>query len=45
MLRPGGTLLFNVWDRLEANDFADTVTAGLAGRYPADPPRSGVPWQ
>jgi SAM-dependent methyltransferase len=39
VLRPGGTLLFNVWDRLEANDFADTVTAGLAGRYPADPPR------
>ena len=39
VLRPGGTLLFNVWDRLEANDFADTVTAALAGRYPADPPR------
>ena len=33
VLRPGGTLLFNVWDRLEDNDFADTVTAALAGRY------------
>jgi hypothetical protein len=39
VLRPGGTLLFNVWDRLEANDFADTVTAALAERWPADPPR------
>src|SRR5450432_665365 len=25
VLAPGGTLLFNVWDRIEENDFADTV--------------------
>jgi SAM-dependent methyltransferase len=39
VLRPGGTLLCNAWDRLELNDFADTVTAALAERYRADPPR------
>jgi SAM-dependent methyltransferase len=39
VLRPGGRLLFSVWDRIEENDFADTVTAALAGRFPADPPR------
>lgn len=39
VLRPGGTLLFNTWDRIEDNVFADVVTAALAGRYPADPPR------
>ena len=27
VLRPGGALLFNVWDRIEENEFADTVTA------------------
>src|SRR5204862_4420922 len=30
VLRPGGTLLFNVWDRIEDNEFADAVTAALA---------------
>src|SRR5471032_511131 len=30
VLAPGGTLLFNVWDRIEENDFADTVTTALA---------------
>jgi SAM-dependent methyltransferase len=39
VLRPGGVLLFNVWDRIEHNEFADTVTAALAGLFPADPPR------
>ena len=39
VLRRGGTLLFNVWDRIEANEFADTVTQALAVRYPEDPPR------
>jgi ubiquinone/menaquinone biosynthesis C-methylase UbiE len=39
VLRPGGTLLFNVWDRIEDNEFADVVTQALATRYPADPPR------
>ena len=39
VLRPGGTLLFNVWDRIEHNEFAQTVTDALAGVYPSDPPR------
>ena len=39
VLRPGGRLLFSAWDRLEANDFAHGVTAALAERWPADPPR------
>ncbi|HUR95608.1 MAG TPA: class I SAM-dependent methyltransferase [Gemmatimonadales bacterium] len=39
VLRPGGTLLFNVWDRIEENDFASTITTALADRFPADPPR------
>jgi ubiquinone/menaquinone biosynthesis C-methylase UbiE len=39
VLRPGGTFVFNVWDRIEANDFADTVTVALAPLFPDDPPR------
>jgi SAM-dependent methyltransferase len=39
VLRPGGVLLFNVWDRIEHNELADTVTRALAGLFPADPPR------
>jgi len=31
--------LFNVWDRIEENEFADVVTAALATVFPADPPR------
>jgi SAM-dependent methyltransferase len=38
VLRHGGVLLFNVWDRIEENEFANTVTAALAGLFPADPP-------
>lgn len=39
VLRPGGRLLFNTWDRIETNEFADTVTTALAALFPADPPR------
>lgn len=39
VLRPGGSLLFNVWDRIEDNEFADEVTATLGALHPADPPR------
>jgi len=39
VLRPGGLLLFNVWDRIEENEFADVITAELASRYPENPPR------
>jgi len=37
VLRPGGCFLFNVWDRLEFNEFADTVNQALARHFPADP--------
>jgi ubiquinone/menaquinone biosynthesis C-methylase UbiE len=39
VLRPGGVLLFNVWDRIEENEFADAVTTALASLFPDDPPR------
>src|SRR3954471_342182 len=39
VLRPGGHFLFNVWDRIEDNVFADDVTNALAGMFPDDPPR------
>jgi SAM-dependent methyltransferase len=39
VLRPGGLLMFNVWDRIEENEFADDVTAALAALFPEDPPR------
>ena len=39
VLRPGGIFLFNVWDRIEDNDFPDTVTASLGSLFPDDPPR------
>jgi SAM-dependent methyltransferase len=39
VLRPGGTFLFNVWDRIEDNEFADTVTTALAATFADDPPR------
>jgi len=39
VLRPGGTFLFNVWDRIEENEFADCVTQAMANLFPDDPPR------
>jgi SAM-dependent methyltransferase len=39
VLRPGGTFMFNVWDRIEENEFADTVTKALESLFPKDPPR------
>lgn len=39
VLRPGGALLFNVWDRIDENEFAQEITAALGALYPADPPR------
>lgn len=39
VLAPGGSFLFSVWDRIEENDIADTVTTALAGLFPDDPPR------
>ena len=39
VLAAGGRLLFNVWDRIGENEFADVVTTALERRYPEDPPR------
>jgi ubiquinone/menaquinone biosynthesis C-methylase UbiE len=39
VLKPGGVLLFNVWDRIEENEFADVITTALASVFPDDPPR------
>jgi SAM-dependent methyltransferase len=39
VLKPGGRFFFNVWDRIEANEFADVVTRTLAEVFPDDPPR------
>jgi SAM-dependent methyltransferase len=39
VLRRGGVFIFNVWDRLEENEFADTVTTALQSLFPNDPPR------
>lgn len=39
VLRPGGRFVFNVWDRIEENAFADEVTNAMAALFPQDPPR------
>jgi SAM-dependent methyltransferase len=39
VLRPGGVAMFNVWDSIEHNDFANVVTDALATMFPEDPPR------
>jgi ubiquinone/menaquinone biosynthesis C-methylase UbiE len=39
VLKPGGYFLFNVWDRIEENIFANDVTNALAEFFPSDPPR------
>jgi len=39
VLRPGGVFLFNVWDRIENNEFADVVTRAVGTLWPEDPPQ------
>ncbi|MDO8631092.1 MAG: class I SAM-dependent methyltransferase [Phycisphaerales bacterium] len=39
VLGPGGVFIFNVWDRIQENEFADTVTTALEAMFPEDPPR------
>ena len=34
VLKPGGPFLFNVWDRIDENEFADVVTHALAEGFP-----------
>jgi SAM-dependent methyltransferase len=38
VLKPGGRFIFNVWDRIEDNEFSDIVTAAMAEMFPDDPP-------
>jgi hypothetical protein len=38
-LRSGGTFIFNVWDGIEQNEFAEAVTFALQQMFPEDPPR------
>jgi ubiquinone/menaquinone biosynthesis C-methylase UbiE len=38
VLKPGGHFLFNVWDRIETNEFAHVVTEALRSVFPNDPP-------
>jgi ubiquinone/menaquinone biosynthesis C-methylase UbiE len=39
VLTSGGRFLFNVWDRIEENVFANDTTIALAELFPHDPPR------
>ncbi len=39
VLVPDGLFLFNVWDRIEQNEFAETVDRALRTVFPHDPPR------
>ncbi len=39
VLRPGGFFAFSTWDRIEENEFVDTVTKALEPLFPDDPPR------
>ncbi len=39
VLRRGGILVFNTWDRIEKNEFADTISNALETLFPNDPPR------
>jgi len=39
VLKPGGSFIFNVWDRISENEFADTITTALEAVFPDAPPR------
>ena len=39
VLKRGGWFLFNVWDRIEDNEFAQVVTEAVGDIFPSDPPR------
>ncbi len=38
LLKRGGVFLFNTWDRIETNEFADVVATAAASVFPDDPP-------
>jgi SAM-dependent methyltransferase len=39
VLKPGGAFIFNAWDAIEENEFADIVTTALEPMFPSDAPR------
>lgn len=39
VLKPGGVFIFNVWDQISENEFADAITSALESAFPDDPPR------
>ena len=39
VLRRGGRFIFNTWDRIEENEFADEVTRAVGTIFPEGPPR------
>jgi len=43
VLSSRGVFIFNVWDRIEENEFADTVTTALETLFPENPPRFLAP--
>ncbi|HEX4710467.1 class I SAM-dependent methyltransferase [Phenylobacterium sp.] len=38
VLRPGGRYIFSVWDRIEVNEAARTVSEAMCARFASDPP-------
>jgi SAM-dependent methyltransferase len=43
VLKPSGRFLFNVWDRIEENEFAELVVRSVATLFPENPPRFLAP--
>ncbi|HYE96964.1 MAG TPA: methyltransferase domain-containing protein [Rubricoccaceae bacterium] len=39
VLKPGGVYVFNVWDQIKENEFADTIETALEALFPENPPR------
>jgi ubiquinone/menaquinone biosynthesis C-methylase UbiE len=37
VLKPGGHFIFNVWDRLELNEFSDAAASAIAAYFPDNP--------
>jgi ubiquinone/menaquinone biosynthesis C-methylase UbiE len=38
VLKPAGHFLFNAWDQIAENEYADVVSQALAALFPQDPP-------
>ncbi len=38
VLKPDGRFIFNVWDRIATNEFAEIVSDAVAACFPGDPP-------